>query len=230
VAEGVNFEIHRNTWRYHLVVEQQRQDLAAWREELLTTDAAIRLIDQRLAELEPEPPAEPETADPEAAEPEAAADPEAAEPEAAAEPAAESGTDPEPTAGEAEPTVPDPELRERIARSIALHHLDRCWAEHLASLAEVREGVHLRALGRLDPLDEFHRAAVPAFGQLRDQIERRIVETFSEAEIKEDWEPADVNLLRPSATWTYLVHDNPFGSELERLVSSVSRRLTSRRR
>jgi preprotein translocase subunit SecA len=39
-----------------------------------------------------------------------------------------------------------------------------------------------------------------------------------------------VNLLRPSATWTYLVHDNPFGSELERLVSSVSRRLTSRRR
>jgi preprotein translocase subunit SecA len=257
VAEGVNFEIHRNTWRYHLVVEQQRQDLAAWREELLTTGAAIRLIDQRLAELEPEPPAEPETADPEAepdpeaaaepeppaepetadpeaAEPEAAdpeaAEPEAAEPEAAAEPAAESGTDPEPTAGEAEPTVPDPELRERIARSIALHHLDRCWAEHLASLAEVREGVHLRALGRLDPLDEFHRAAVPAFGQLRDQIERRIVETFSEAEIKEDWEPADVNLLRPSATWTYLVHDNPFGSELERLVSSVSRRLTSRRR
>jgi preprotein translocase subunit SecA len=39
-----------------------------------------------------------------------------------------------------------------------------------------------------------------------------------------------VNLLRPSATWTYLVHDNPFGSELERLVSSVSRRLGSRRR
>ena len=51
----------------------------------------------------------------------------------------------------------------RIGRSIALYHIDRLWAEHLALLSEVREGVHLRALARVDPLDEFHRAAVPAF-------------------------------------------------------------------
>jgi preprotein translocase subunit SecA len=70
---------------------------------------------------------------------------------------------------------------------------------------------------------------VPAFGRLREEIERRIVESYDEAEISEEWQPTDVNLLRPSATWTYLVHDNPFGSELERLVSSVSRRLSSRR-
>jgi preprotein translocase subunit SecA len=230
VAEGVNFEIHRNTWRYHVVVEQQRQELAAWREELLTTDAARELVDQRLAELEPEPEA---TAEPE---PEAELEP---EPEATAEPEAELESEPEPEATaepEPEPAEADAEdeadreLRARVARSIALYHLDRCWAEHLATLAEVREGVHLRALGRLDPLDEFHRAAVPAFGQLWEEIERRIVATYAEAEITEEWQPADVNLLRPSATWTYLVHDNPFGSELERLVSSVSRRLGSRRR
>jgi preprotein translocase subunit SecA len=214
VAEGVNFEIHRNTWRYHVVVEQQRQELAAWREELLTTEAAIRLVDQRLAEVEAAPPADPD--------PDLETDPEAeADPEATA--------DPEPEADPDKETEADPELAERIARSIALFHLDRCWAEHLARLAEVREGVHLRALGRLDPLDEFHRAAVPAFGQLREEIESRLVATYSEVDITEEWQPADVNLLRPSATWTYLVHDNPFGSELERLVSSVSRRLSSRR-
>jgi preprotein translocase subunit SecA len=174
VAEGVNFEIHRNTWRYHVVMEQQRKDLAAWREELLTTDAAATLVAERLPEV----------------------------------------------ADEA-----DPERLARIARSVALHHLDRAWAEHLAHLAEVREGVHLRALGRLDPLDEFHRAAVPAFLRLREEIERRVVETMAETEISEDWQPTDAQLVRPSATWTYLVHDNPFGSELERLISSVSRRL-----
>ena len=231
VAEGVNFEIHRNTWRYHVVVEQQRQELAGWREDLLTTDAALELVERRLAEFpDPEPEAELETepgAEAEAGaeaepEPEEApeTEPELAEAEAEAEEAAEV---------EAEEDEVDRELRARIARSIALFHLDRCWAQHLATLAEVREGVHLRALGRLDPLDEFHRAAVPAFGQLREEIERRIVETYSEAELSEEWQPADVSLLRPSATWTYLVHDNPFGSELERLVSSVSRRLTSRR-
>jgi preprotein translocase subunit SecA len=174
VAEGVNFEIHRNTWRYNVVVEQQRQDLGAWREELLTTDAAAELARTRSPEV--------------------------------AEDA-------------------DPEDLERIARSIALHHLDRGWAEHLALLAEVREGVHLRALGRLDPLDEFHRAAVPAFNALREGIEQQILETVASTDISADWQPADANLLRPSATWTYLVTDNPFGSELERLISSVARRL-----
>jgi preprotein translocase subunit SecA len=44
VAEGVNFEIHRNTWRYGVVVEKQRQVLAARRTELLTTDAAAELL------------------------------------------------------------------------------------------------------------------------------------------------------------------------------------------
>src|SRR5690606_2214391 len=63
VAEGVNFEIHRNTWRYHVLIEQQRQELAAWREELLTTDAPLALVapapeedgESPSAEAEPEP-------------------------------------------------------------------------------------------------------------------------------------------------------------------------------
>lgn len=193
------------------MVEQQRQELAGWREELLTTDTAIELVEARLATPEPEPEPEPE------AELDTEADTEVADEES-----------PEPAEPE-ELSEAEQELRAGVARSIALFHLDRCWAEHLATLAEVREGVHLRALGRLDPLDEFHRTAVPAFTQLREEIEQRTVTTFAEADITEEWQPADVNLLRPSATWTYLVHDNPFGSELERLVSSVSRRLTSRR-
>ncbi|MTK02484.1 accessory Sec system translocase SecA2 [Micromonospora sp. CP22] len=174
VAEGVNHEIHRNTWRYSVVIEQQRKALAERRERLLTSDvAALMLLDKM--------------------------------PEKAAE--------------------MDEDLLARVARSIALYHLDRLWASHLAELSEVREGVHLRALGRLDPLDEFHRAAVPAFTELVPAIEARTLETFAETEFDEDWEPDSTELVRPSATWTYLVHDNPFGSELDRLIASVGRRL-----
>jgi len=32
-------------------------------------------------------------------------------------------------------------------------------------------------------------------------------------------------LKRPTATWTYLVHDNPFGSELDRSISGIANRL-----
>ncbi|AEB45732.1 MULTISPECIES: accessory Sec system translocase SecA2 [Micromonospora] len=175
VAEGVNHEIHRNTWRYSVVIEQQRKALAERRERLLTSDVAALMLLDKMPEK----------------------------------------------AGEM-----DEDLLARVARSIALYHLDRLWADHLAELSEVREGVHLRALGRLDPLDEFHRAAVPAFTDLVPEIEARTLATFAETEFDEDWEPDAAELVRPSATWTYLVHDNPFGSELDRLIASVGRRLS----
>lgn len=176
VAEGVNHEIHRNTWRYSVVVEQQRKALAERRERLLTSDVAALMLLDKVSDKASEM---------------------------------------------------DEDLLARVARSIALFHLDRLWAEHLAELSEVREGVHLRALGRLDPLDEFHRAAVPSFNDLVPEIERRTIETFTETDFDDDWEPDEAKLVRPSATWTYLVHDNPFGSELDRLIASVGRRLSS---
>src|SRR5258705_3322088 len=122
------------------------------------------------------------------------------------------------------------EALSRISRSIALYHIDRLWAEHLALLSEVREGVHLRALARVDPLDEFHRTAVPAFNELIPEIERRTLETFDDIQADdEEWTPEQAKLVRPSATWTYLVHDSPFGSDMERLVSFVGKGLRKRR-
>ncbi|WP_344081859.1 accessory Sec system translocase SecA2 [Luedemannella helvata] len=174
VAEGVHHEIHRNTWRYSVVIEQQRVALAERRERVLTSTVTALMLIERVTD---------KTED------------------------------------------LDDEILDRVSRNIALFHIDRLWAEHLAYLNEVREGVHLRALGRLDPLDEFHRAAVPAFNDLIPEIEERTVATFEEIEDVENWQPEDGKLVRPSATWTYLVHDNPFGSELDRLISAVGRRI-----
>ncbi len=174
VAEGVHHEIHRNTWRYSVVIEQQRIALAERRERVLTSTVTAMMLIERVTE---------KTED------------------------------------------LDDDVLDRVSRNIALYHIDRLWAEHLAYLNEVREGVHLRALGRLDPLDEFHRAAVPAFNELIPEIEERTVATFEEIEDVENWQPGDGTLVRPSATWTYLVHDNPFGSELDRLISAVGRRI-----
>ena len=181
VAEGVSFEIHRNTWRYGVLIERQRQLLAQRRAELLTTSAAADLMAER----------------------------------------SERYDDVVDEIGE--------EATGRIARLIALYHLDHGWADHLAMLADIREGVHLRALGRQDPLDEFHRAAIPAFREFMAAAEDNAVETFDEAEITgPDWTPDDAGLSRPSATWTYMVHDNPFGSEIERFFANAARALFRR--
>src|SRR5690606_41090325 len=57
------------------------------------------------------------------------------------------------------------------ARQIVLFHIDRCWTDHLAFLTDLREGIHLRALGRMNPLDEFHRESVTAYRDLLQRIE-----------------------------------------------------------
>jgi preprotein translocase subunit SecA len=118
----------------------------------------------------------------------------------------------------------------RAARLIALFHLDQGWSEHLALLADVREGIHLRTLGRQNPLDEFHRVAIPAFREMMAEAETRTVDTFEESEITgKDWTPDQAGLARPSATWTYMVHDNPFGSEMERFIANASRLLLGKK-
>ena len=78
-------------------------------------------------------------------------------------------------------TLCEEQLRE-ICRLIMLYHLDRGWADHLAYLADIRESIHLRALGRQNPLDEFHRMAVDAFASLAADAIEAAQQTFETAE------------------------------------------------
>ena len=99
---------------------------------------------------------------------------------------------------------------ERICRGIMLYHLDRGWADHLAYLSDIRESIHLRALGRQNPLDEFHRLAVDAFGHLAADAIEASQQTFETANVLADEPGLDLSkLARPTSTWTYMVHDNP---------------------
>ena len=99
---------------------------------------------------------------------------------------------------------------ERICRNIMLYHLDRGWADHLAYLSDIRESIHLRALGRQNPLDEFHRLAVDAFAHLAADAIEASQQTFDTANVLEDEPGLDLSkLARPTSTWTYMVHDNP---------------------
>ncbi|MBY0289473.1 MAG: accessory Sec system translocase SecA2 [Mycobacteriaceae bacterium] len=106
------------------------------------------------------------------------------------------------------------EKLEKICRLIMLYHLDRGWADHLAFLADIRESIHLRALGRQNPLDEFHRMAVDAFASLAADAIEAAQQTFDTAPSIEDEPGVDLSkLARPTSTWTYMVHDNPLADD-----------------
>jgi preprotein translocase subunit SecA len=180
VAEGVNLEIHRNTWQYNQLVDGQRRIVLDHRDRVLRADDALsalaRRCPRRLEELS-------------------------------------SSVDRSVLAG--------------AARQIVLFHLDRAWAEHLAFLADLREGIHLRALARgTVPLNEFHKESDRAFRALIDTASARSAETFRIAAITPDGVDLEaMGLKRPTATWTYLVHENPFGTDIDRALRSVARRL-----
>ena len=176
VADGANLDIHRNTFRYNKLIDDQRRVVLMHRERLLRGDAALVALGARRPERFEE------LAD----------------------------------------TVDEAVLAD-AARKIVLYHLDRGWADHLAALAEIREGIHLRALGQgpnpfvssLDPLAEFHSEAIKLFASLLDQVEEASAETFATAPITDAGVDLDAaGVRRPSATWTYLVRDKPFDMSL----------------
>lgn len=93
-------------------------------------------------------------------------------------------------------------------RLITLHHIDTAWREHLAHISQLREGVHLVRFGGLDPLQEFSKEIAPAFRDLHQAIEDRVVETFAEVTVTEGALDLDTaQMSGPSSTWTYLVSD-----------------------
>ena len=116
----------------------------------------------------------------------------------------------------------------RAVRVIVLAHLDQAWSDHLAALDEVREGIHLRALARESPLDEFRKIAAETFDPFFDTVYERAAETLADADVT-DSAVVHSGPRRPTSTWTYLVTDDPFGSEADRFLTGVRSAIRRRR-
>lgn len=114
------------------------------------------------------------------------------------------------------------EVLVQAARDIMLYHLDVGWSEHLALMDDVRESIHLRAIARETPIDEYHRIAVREFKQIAQTAVDDAVETFQEIVIDDAGAHlADLGLMRPSATWTYMVSDNPLAGSGNSVMKGI---------
>lgn len=95
-------------------------------------------------------------------------------------------------------------------RRVKLFHMDRVWADHLAYVAYIREGIHLESLANRNPIDEFHQRIIVAFEQLPDKIEKETTRSLTKLTKNNsaeniDWEKE--GLKGPARTWTYLIQD-----------------------
>nr|WP_221219805.1 accessory Sec system translocase SecA2 [Prauserella isguenensis] len=290
VAEGVDLEIHRNTWRYTRLIEHQRSELLKWRDEVLRTDTAKKTLSELAAgtgdagdgsgertgkngkkakkaadgtgsgdsgsgDTGPGDTAPGDARSGEAASEDSGAGDTGAAETAARETDSADEIDGAHETGGADDTGGDEpgrttsgaqrlsgarltELAEKlgedelttVCRRIMLFHMDQRWADHLAFLNNVRETIHLRAMAREQPLDEFHRAAIPEFHKIRGEVESRSAETLASAEVTSDGiDLAAAGVRRPTSTWTYLVQDNPFDSDAEQALKKVRGMLRKKR-
>lgn len=114
------------------------------------------------------------------------------------------------------------DIKVQAAREIMLFHLDDEWSEHLAMMDDVRESIHLRAIARETPIDEYHRIAVREFKDLANRAVDKAVETFETVDIDEAGAHlADAGWKRPSSTWTYMVSDNPLAGSGNSVLSGI---------
>jgi preprotein translocase subunit SecA len=116
------------------------------------------------------------------------------------------------------------ELVHDVERQITISQIDRCWSDHLANVAEIREGIHLMSMGGLNAFDEFNRQINAAFREVSRRIDAEVVATFETVRITADGIDLEKEgLTGPSSTWTYMINDNPMGDIFERLLRGIRR-------
>ena len=111
----------------------------------------------------------------------------------------------------------------RTRRLVTLFSLDEHWSQHLALLSEIRDGIHLRKLAGQNPIDEFHRIALREFDGFFAAVDAVVHERMQR--IGDGHDPLGaLGLRRPSATWTYMVRDDPLGDAVGRAAARIRRR------
>ena len=114
----------------------------------------------------------------------------------------------------------------RVCRAVMLFELDALWSDHLAQLSEQRAAIHLRALGRQNPLDEFRRETIRTFEGFLDDARANALDTVESLKVVDGHVDLDAAGIRSgSTTWTYVVDENPFGNQTDQIVKWLLKKM-----
>lgn len=110
----------------------------------------------------------------------------------------------------------------QVENKIILYHMDKNWSYYMAQVDLLRKFVHIPSLDGCSSLDTFHRTLIHAFGDMWAQVEKDIGETLQHLQLNSDQDDLLFDLPKdPSATWTYVINDNPLGGHAQRFRKRV---------
>jgi preprotein translocase subunit SecA len=109
-----------------------------------------------------------------------------------------------------------------LEKLVSLITIDDFWSEHLATVADLREGIHWISWGGRDPLHEYLMTVDKLYKQLHVRISNEIPKRVSQSET------SSIDPSQRGATWTYLTTDQPFGNFTERIIHGLLRTVKTR--
>lgn len=72
----------------------------------------------------------------------------------------------------------------QFEKSVILQTLDNHWREHLASMDQLRQGIHLRGYAQKDPKQEYKKEAFSLFTMMLDNLKYDVVKLLSSVEVQ----------------------------------------------
>ncbi len=109
-----------------------------------------------------------------------------------------------------------------LERLVSLATIDDLWSDHLAAVVELREGTPWVNWAGRDPLHEYLVGVHRLYQDLQARITEEIPKRLADAEAR------GVDPSERGATWTYISHDQPFGSQGQRFLRGIARKVRTR--
>jgi preprotein translocase subunit SecA len=85
-----------------------------------------------------------------------------------------------------------PEQMREFERVIVLRAVDMKWMDHIDAMEQLRQGIHLRAYGQIDPLREYQMEGYAMFENMIASIEEEVAKYIMKAEIHSNLERQEV--------------------------------------
>jgi preprotein translocase subunit SecA len=99
-------------------------------------------------------------------------------------------------------------LMSPLEQRVRLFYIDKFWADHLAYVSYLREGIHLESLVSGNPIDEFHAQITQAYEQIPANVNSEsanMLVRLGGSNDPAEWE--EFGLKSPTSTRTYIIND-----------------------
>ena len=102
-----------------------------------------------------------------------------------------------------------------VEKQVMLQLLDQRWKEHLASMDQLRQGIHLRAYAQKQPKQEFKRESFELFQSLLYNIKYDVVRTLSRMQLENPEELAAAERKRRAEVEQHMQFQHASAGQLE---------------